>query len=299
MVDIIDVIKVFETFFWQIVALSIGFGVTFIIGFILNKLLNRRLKKITEKSPSLQTIYVVLRRLFLTAIIIIGVAITVFSVFPSLGAAVASIFVAAGFVSIVLGMAAQSTLSNIISGIMISLSQPFKINDAVTFKNEFCFVEDIRLTYTVLRTWDNRRLMVPNSMIQSETIINYTSIDPAVLVPILITISYKSDADNAMSIMVEIARRHPDCLPIGDLPNAVIMDFDTTGVKLRLLSRAKDQPTAFAMSRAIMAEVKKEFDKNGIEFPSIRNYLILDQDIAVPQRKPRRRTKNDANPATQ
>jgi len=136
-------------------------------------------------------------------------------------------------------------------------------------------------------------------MIQSETIINYTSIDPAVLVPILITISYKSDADNAMSIMVEIARRHPDCLPIGDLPNAVIMDFDTTGVKLRLLSRAKDQPTAFAMSRAIMAEVKKEFDKNGIEFPSIRNYLILDQDIAVPQRKPRRRTKKDANPATQ
>ncbi len=277
MVDMIsEMLAILETSFWQIVALSIGLGATFIFVYVLNKLLNRRLKQIS-KSPSLQTIYVVLRRLILATVSLIGVTITIFSVFPSLGTMVASMFVAAGFASIVVGMAAQTTLSNIISGIMISLSQPFKINDAVTYRNEFCFVEDIRLTYIVLRTWDNRRLMVPNSLIQSEVIINYTAVDPTVLVPVIITISYKSDADKAMRILVDIAKKHPDCLPIGDLPNAVIMDFDTTGVKIRLLSRAKDQPTAFAMARAIMADAKREFDKNGIEFPSIRNYLILDQ----------------------
>jgi small-conductance mechanosensitive channel len=297
MVDIIlEIISYFETFFWQIVALSIGLGATFLVMYVMNALLNRRLKRISEKSPSLQTIYVVLRRLILATVVVIGVSITVFSVFPNLGTAVASIFVAAGFASIVLGMAAQSTLSNIISGITISLSQPFKINDAVTFKNDFCFVEDIRLTYTVLRTWDNRRLMVPNSLMQSEVIINYTTVDPSVLVPIMITISYKSDADKAMAILVDIAKKHPACFPTGDLPNAVIMDFDTTGVKLRLLSRAKDQPTAFSMSRDIMAAAKKEFDQNGIEFPSIRNYLIWDQDAAPPSRA-RRRTKKDAAPS--
>jgi len=138
MVDIIsETFAFFESSFWQLATLLIGLGATFIFVYVLNRLLNRRLKQIS-KSPSLQTIYVVLRRLILATVSLIGVAITIFSVFPSLGTMVASMFMAAGFASIVLGMAAQTTLSNIISGIMISLSQPFKINDAVTYRNEFC-----------------------------------------------------------------------------------------------------------------------------------------------------------------
>lgn len=262
--------------FWTLIVIISGLGITFILSAIFNLLLNRRLKTVSERSSSLKTILVFLRRIILSAIIIVGVSITLFSAFPNLGTAIASIFVAAGFASIVIGLAAQSTLSNILAGMMIALSQPFVLNDAVMFNNEFCFVEDIRLTYTVLRTWDNRRLMVPNSLIQSQTVVNYTAIDSTVLVPIFVTISYKSDSQKAMALLVDIAKKHPSCLPIGDLPNAVIMDFDTTGVKLRLLSRAKDQSTAFTMTRSILSDVKKEFDRNGIEFPSNRNIVTLD-----------------------
>ncbi len=264
--------------FWTLIVIVSGLGITFIISVIFNLLFNRRLKRGSERSYSLQTILVFMRRVILGAMMTLGISITLFYAFPNLGSAIASIFVAAGFASIVIGLAAQSTLSNILAGMMIALSQPFVLNDAVMFNNEFCYVEDIRLTYTILRTWDNRRLMVPNSLIQSQTIVNYTTIDATVLVPIFVTISYKSDSQKAMALMVDIAKNHPECLPVGDLPNAVIMDFDTTGVKLRLLSRAKDQSTAFSMTRNILAEVKKEFDKNGIEFPSNRNYVTLDPD---------------------
>jgi small conductance mechanosensitive channel len=55
--------------------------------------------------------------------------------------------------------------------------------------------------------------------------------------------------DMAMKMMKDIARKHPDCLPIGDLPNVVVMDYTESGISLRLLSRARDQPTAFNMER--------------------------------------------------
>ena len=88
----------------------------------------------------------------LAIIILIGVTSATFAAFPELGASIASIFVAAGFASIVVGLAAQLTLSNIFAGITISIFQPIRINEAVMFKNEFCFVEDIKLMHTVLRT---------------------------------------------------------------------------------------------------------------------------------------------------
>ena len=262
--------------FWQITTLIIGFVLVFLLAWVLNTVISKQASKVIERSPSLKTTYIFLRRLILGTIILIGVSSVTFAVFPSLGTAIASLFVAAGFASIVIGLAAQSTLSNLIAGITISLSQPFKLNDAVVFKGDFCFVEDIRLMYTVLRTWDNRRLMVPNSIIQSDVVINYTAQDPTMLVPVYVSISYESDLEKAMRIMVDVAKRHPDCLPIGDLPNVVVMDLENSGIKLRLLSRAKDQPTAFMMARDLLKGIKREFDANGIEIPYPRTYLVLE-----------------------
>lgn len=262
--------------FWQITTLIIGFALVFLLAWILNTVISKRASKVIERSPSLKTTYIFLRRLILGTIILIGVSSVTFAVFPFLGTALASLFVAAGFASIVIGLAAQSTLSNLIAGVTISLSQPFKLNDAVVFKGDFCFVEDIRLMYTVLRTWDNRRLMVPNSIIQSDVVINYTAQDPTMLIPVYVTISYESDLEKAMKIMVDVAKRHPDCLPIGDLPNVVVMDFENSGTKLRLLSRAKDQPTAFRMARDLLKGIKREFDANGIEIAYPRTYLVLE-----------------------
>jgi small-conductance mechanosensitive channel len=262
--------------FWQITTLIIGFASVFLLAWILNTVISKQASKVIERSPSLKTTYIFLRRLILGTIILIGASSVTFAVFPSLGMAIASLFVAAGFASIVIGLAAQSTLSNLIAGITISLSQPFKLNDAVVFKGDFCFVEDIRLMYTVLRSWDNRRLMVPNSIIQSDVVINYTAQDPTMLVPVYVAISYESDLEKAMRIMVDVAKRHPDCLPIGDLPNVVVMDFENSGIKLRLLSRAKDQPTAFMMARDLLKEIKRAFDANGIEIPYPRTYLVLE-----------------------
>jgi len=285
----------------SLIVFIVGLAMTFLISWLVNYMLSNRISKIVERSPSLETSYLFIRRIVIVVIITLGAFSATFAAFPSVGAAVASIFVAAGFASIVIGFAAQSTLSNIFAGMTVSISQPIKIDDAVMFRNEFCFVEDIRLMYTVLRTWDNRRLMVPNSLIQNEVVVNYTAIDPTMLCPVFVSITYDSDVEKALSIMADVARKHKDCMPIGDLPKAVIMDYDESGIRLRVLSRAKDQPTAFGMARDLLREIKKAFDANGIKISYPRRMIALDPKydkvieaiIEASKPKPRRQRKKD------
>ncbi|RLI06069.1 hypothetical protein DRO26_00305 [Candidatus Bathyarchaeota archaeon] len=269
----------FNSFLNSVLLLVLGLAVTFTISYLLNVFLERYILEFIEKQPKLTTTYRFVKRLVLATVIFVGVTATVFTAFPETTGVVASIFIAAGFVSIVVGLAAQSSLSNIISGVIVSISQPVRIGDAVMFRNDFCFVEDVRLMHTVLRTWDNRRLIVPNSILQNEVITNYTMEDPTMLVPVFVQVSYESDLEKAMKIMVEVAKKHPDCMPIGNLPNVVVMEFADSGITLRLLSRAKDQPTAFMMARDLLLQIKKEFDKNGIEIPYPRRYLVVDKQL--------------------
>lgn len=284
--------------FWSpLLSFVLGISATLIIAYIINRTLHIRIAKIVQSNPGLATSYRFIRRLVLAIIIIIGVASATFAVFPDLGASIASIFVAAGFASIVIGLAAQSTLSNIFAGMTISIFQPIRMDEAIMFRNEFCFVEDIKLMHTVLRTWDNRRLMVPNSTLQNEVIVNYARTDPSKLTPVLLSISYESDLNKAMQIMVEVAKRHPEFFPVGDLPKVQVMEFGEAGITLRLLSRAKDQPTSFGMARDLLREIKKEFDANGIMIAYPRRYLMVDPKIqklledSIPKPKPRRSSK--------
>ncbi|MBC7120338.1 MAG: mechanosensitive ion channel family protein [Candidatus Methanosuratus sp.] len=286
-----------NAFIMPLLSFVIGISLTLIVAYIINHILNKRIAEIVEKNPSLDTSYRFIRRLILFTIILIGITSSTYAAFPALGASLASIFVAAGFASIIIGLAAQSTLSNIFAGMTISIFQPIRINEALLFKNEFCFVEDIKLMHTVLRTWDNRRLMVPNSVLQNEVIVNYTRTDPSKLTPIFISISYESDLDKAMQIMVDVAKRHPDCLPIGDLPKVQVMEYGDSGLQLRLLSRAKDQPTSFEMARSVLKEIKKEFEANGIAIAYPRRYLVVDPKLqklleeSLPKTKPKRISK--------
>jgi small conductance mechanosensitive channel len=100
-------------------------------------------------------------------------------------------------------------------------------------------------------------LMIPNSIFQSEVVTNYTAVDTTKLVPVSVQISYNSDIENASKIMIDIAKRHPDFLPLENLPKVDLMEFAASGINLRLLTRAKDQDIAFDMSKEILWKIKK------------------------------------------
>jgi small conductance mechanosensitive channel len=269
---------------WSIIGFLTGLTLTFLAVHVTNVLFNHYSGALESHARATMRF---LRRLVLSFVALIGVAVATFASFPSLGAAVASLFVAAGFASIVVGLAAQASISNIISGFVISTSRPFKIGDALSYANEWAWVEDINLTFTILKTWDNRRLVVPNQMFLNSTLINYDGADSTKLCVVYVTITFESNLDKAIDILKEIAKAHPDFLPAGNLPVVHVMDLGdanaTTpdanaapGISLRLLSRAKDQSTNFQMSKDILYSVKKAFDKNGIEIAYPRRQIVID-----------------------
>jgi small-conductance mechanosensitive channel len=264
---------------WAIVGFGAGLLVTYLTVHIVNVIAERYFGALAHSRPRLETIYRFLRRALLGVIVLIGVAVSTYANFPTAAAGVTSLLLAAGFLSIVVGLAAQSTLSNVIAGAMVSLAQPFEIGDAVVFpypNGDWCFVEDIQLTFTVLRTWDLRRLMVPNAMFQSSVLVNYSAVDPTMLVIVAITITYESDVDRAREIMLEEAQRHPDFLKLGNLPITHVMDYGDNGVDLRLLSAAKDQPTAFQVEKDLLYSIRRRFTEAGVQLPYPTRRVILE-----------------------
>ncbi len=261
-------------FEWRIVNLISGVLIVYVISAAIDLMLHHVVKE-SESDISFLTAVTFLRRALVLFVGLLGLLAVLLVTFPEALGIAASSLIAAGFASIVLGLAAQSTLSNLISGLMIALARPFRIGDAVMFRNEFCFVEDIRLFHSVLRTWDNRRLVVPNSIFQNEVVVNYSIEDPTVLVPVFVDISYESDVDKAIGILKELGEKHPLAIQTPGLPAVHVMELGENGVRLRLLVRAKDQPTAFQLSRDLLYQIRKEFQRQGIEIPYPRRHVII------------------------
>lgn len=258
-----------------VVSLVSGLVITYIVAYIINLVIYRYQNAIQSKQPQLHTTLTFARRVVMAIIILIGVGATGFTSFPGASNAIASLFVAAGFTSIVIGLAAQSSLSNLIAGGVISTSQPFRIGDAVLYDSEYCYVEDIRLMFTILRTWDNRRLMVPNSQFLNTVIKNYTAVDSKKYSIIYMNITLESDLDLAMQIMKDSIQQHPNFLPTEGLPSVQIMDFSDYGVQLRALGMAKDQSSNWNLEKECLYTIKKAFDKSGIKISVPRREVVL------------------------
>lgn len=270
---------------WQIVGFFAGLSITYLVVYVVNVVTKRYGDALTGREPQLRTVVSFVRRLALAIVALLGVAIATFTTFPAAGATVASLFVAAGFASIVIGMAAQSSLANIFAGMVVSTAQPFRIGDALSIMNEWAIVEDIRLSYTILRTWDNRRLVIPNQLFLNQSMINYNMTDSSKLCVVYVQIQYESDLDAAIEIMKQAAKEHPDFLPAGNLPVVHVMEYDQSGIQLRLLSRAKDQPTNFQMSKDLLYTIRKMFIARGIKVAYPRREVVMTEGEPSRERK--------------
>ena len=171
--------------FWQRVAIAAGvFAVVWIIARLVDWWLKRR-----TVSPEAATRYLVLRRAVTVTILFVGF-LSALLVIPQVRAVAGGLLASTAVLGIIVGLASQQVLSNFIAGLVIAVTQPVRIGDRVTYVNEEGTVEEIGLTYTFIRTLDLRRLVVPNSKLASEVIINSsirgdkTLAEVSVLVPL-------------------------------------------------------------------------------------------------------------------
>jgi len=211
--------------------------------------------------------------------------VIIFLKIPTLNSIGKAIFTGAGILAAIIGFAAQKTFSNVISGIFILIFKPFSVGDTIeTGTSHRGIVEEITLSHIVLRDYENRRIVVPNSVISDETIVNSSILDERIKKHIEFGISYDADTEKAIRIIQEEAERHPLTL---DQRNQEEVDSGCPKVRVRLINLgdyaqtlrayvwAANNDDAFDIKCDLLRTVKRRFDENGIEIPYPYQNIII------------------------
>ena len=255
---------------------------TIILAYMVNRFFSRLINKSTELLKNDPTSYQFIRHALVAIIYIVGFSIAIYMM-PNLRGLANSMLAGAGIIAVAVGFASQHALSNIISGIFIIIFRPFKINDRIKFQALSGVVEDITLRHTIIRDFENRRILVPNALISDEIIVNSDFQEGKICKWIDVGISYDSDIDLAKRIMNEEVMAHPlliDNRSAADIeegkPQVVIrvISLGDSSVNLRAWAWTKDNADAFAMGCDLLESIKKRFDAESIEIPFPHRTII-------------------------
>ena len=211
-----------------------------------------------------------------TIIYLVGFSFAIWRI-PILEHIAQSLIAGAGILAIAVGFASQQALGNIISGLCIVIYKPYVINDRITLRTDLRgVVEDISLRHTVIRNFENQRIIIPNSVISNEVLINSNYSDSKICRFIDVGISYGSDIDLAKKIIAEEIENHPlniDVRKPEDIENGSprvlvrVLSLMDSSVMIRGWAWAEDAPNAFVLQCDVTESVKKRFDKEGIVIP--------------------------------
>ncbi|HEY2479316.1 MAG TPA: mechanosensitive ion channel domain-containing protein [Solirubrobacterales bacterium] len=135
-------------------------------------------RAVSQVSRTTKTRLTILRRLLLLAAILIVAAIAL-AQFTSLDRLAAGVFASTAVVGLIIGFAAQNTISNIIAGVLIAVTQPIRIGDRVGFEEREGRVTDITLSYTFIDPGDGSRVVIPNQLLVEGIVHNHSGTDTA------------------------------------------------------------------------------------------------------------------------
>lgn len=184
----------------------------------------------------------VLRRITVAVLVVIGAA-AVLLTFPGARAVGASVFASAGLLSIVAGLAAQSSLANVFAGLQLAFTDALRVDDVVVVADEWGRIEEITLTYVVVHVWDDRRLILPSTYFTTTPFENWTRRAAELLGTVELDVDWEVPVE---AMRAELTR----LLSVTDLWDGrvgILQVTDAVGgvVRVRALASAVDAPTLF------------------------------------------------------
>lgn len=243
---------------------------TIILVKLTNNLFKRMVTKSVEKGYPITILSFI--RYLLLGIIYLSAIVTVITTIKPMENLVKSLFAGSSVVALVIGLASQEAVGNIVSGFLILTFKPFIIGDSIKYvdKNIVGTVEDITLRHTTIKTLENKRVIVPNGIINKEVIENANYKDAKVCAFIDIGITYESDIDLAKKIMKRQIIEHPFCFDNrkskeDEQVTVRVIELGDSAVKLRAWVWTENMEKSFILKCDSYETIKKTFDKNGIQ----------------------------------
>lgn len=233
-----------------IIVSGLGMTALKIIDAVLNRVTLRMIGEIDDtrsiKKRELYTSIYALRRVVVLVMVAASVIVVLIrlNLFESLGV---TLLASAGVVTVVLGIAGQAVLGNIMASLQIALAKPVRIGDSVLFEGNWAYVESIFYTFIRLRTWDERRIIVPVKHFISQPFENWSVKDARIMKTITLCLDHRADITLLREVFIELAKQDEGVIDHHTLA-ANVTRHTRQGQEIAFYAMAPDPSTAWAMA---------------------------------------------------
>jgi len=225
----------------------------------------------------------IIERIIIFIIVFIALA-SVLLTFDSIRKVGISLFASAGVAGLVLGLAAQRVIGSMLAGIQLAITQPIRIDDVVIVENEWGWIEEITLTYVVVKIWDKRRLVVPSTYFIEKPFQNWTRTSSRILGTVYIYTDYSMPIEALRNEFKRIVEQSG--LWDGEVANVQVTNSTNHSLEVRFLMSAVDSPTLWDLRVYAREQLVEYMQKNHPDKLPRARVVIGSEDVGSENDRP-------------
>jgi small-conductance mechanosensitive channel len=239
--------------------------IVFVLFYVAARTIKSLVRRLTRRHRQARNLGLVLGRLSQGIIILVGLFISLSIVIPSFKAG--DLVQLLGISGVAIGFAFRDILQNFLAGILILLTEPFQIDDQIVFKSFEGTVENIQTRATTIRTYDGRRIVIPNAELFTNSVMVNTAFDNRRL-EYDVGIGYGDDIDRAKELILEAIASVDDVLREPS-PDALVMELaeSTVNIRARWWINPPRRADALDSRDRVLSAIKNKLTANGIDLP--------------------------------
>ena len=211
------------------------------------------------KARRVYTQFKVIERILVFIVIVIAIAVALMT-FEQIRKIGVSLFASAGVAGIIMGFAAQKMIGNVLAGFQIALAQPIRIEDVVIVEKEWGWIEEITLTYVVVRIWDKRRLILPTTYFIEKPFQNWTRVSADILGTVFLYTDYTVPIDKLREELTRVLKSDKNW--DGKVNVLQVTDSTERTMEIRALMSAADSPSAWNLRVNVREKLIDFLQKN-------------------------------------
>lgn len=254
--------------------------ITFIVFFLVARSIKQLVRRFTRQHRQARNLGLVLGRLAQGATVLVGLFVALSIVIPSLRAG--DLVQLLGISGVAIGFAFRDILQNFLAGILILLTEPFQIDDQIIFKDFEGTVEQIQTRATTIRTYDGRRIVIPNSELFTNSVTVNTAFEHRRL-EYDIGIGYGDDIEEARRLILE-ALRNTEGVLSDPAPDALVIGLadSTVNIRARWWVQPPRRADVLNLTDRVLTNIKNQLTQAGIDLPfPTQQILFHDQTEAT------------------
>jgi small-conductance mechanosensitive channel len=215
-----------------------------------------------EGIESIETRFSIIQTIIVAALVFLWIGALVIPFLNSIPATLVSVIL--GSSAVISGIAARPIIENFMAGVIITLNKPFRVGDTVIIDEQYGTIEDITTTHTILKIWDWRRLVIPNSTMITKEFINYTINDSYIWKKVEFKVAYNTDLVHLKSLVIELAAKSENL--VGDeLPMCWVISLEDNYYKCWVAAWSDSPAKAWDLGDDIRSALVSAFQQHGIQ----------------------------------